>query len=398
MAQPAFGITINEVTTGPLPAQVGDFSTLALVVTAPNANAATFPLNTPVLVNSQDDDKIADLGAGGSVESQFTLIDAHSGDNSCNVIVVVVEEGADEAGTLANLVAGVAVLEDAASILGIAPRLVGVPGFTHQQETSNSANVVVTALQSTLDKLEAVAVVTGPHSSLQAFTDWRETITSDRVIPVETWVKIGNPAVDVDSCGAALALLAMVDNENGGRPFKSAANRPMNIVAPNRDIPFSITDGATEGQLILSQNGGIIVRGAMGAPGAIADSGFVFIATDTAASEPTYRFYNVRRGRDYIHTAYLNTLRLFLGRRVINQGTIEDIKETMANFLRALEATGDILGFAISFDASLNPVAQLQQGSITITAAAEEAPVLVHITIDSERLPSAFEDLASKLQ
>lgn len=398
MAQPAFGITINEVNNGPLASQVGDFSTLALVVTAPNADAAKFPLNTNVLVNSQDDDLVAALGAGGSVQHQFDLINAHSGKFSANVIIVRVDEGVDENATLANLVAGIDVLANAASVLGVAPRLVAVPGYTHQQAAPDQANVVVAALQGAMDRLEATAWVSGPHSSLQAFIDWRETIASDRVIPIETWVKHGSPAVDVCPTGAVMAMQALMDNQNGGRPFKPVANRPMNIIAPNRNIPFDIVDGAVEGQMILSRNGGVIVRGAMGAIGAIADSGFILIATDTAATDPTYRFINVRRGRDYIHTAYLKTLRHFLGRRVVNQGTVDDIKATMANILRGLVATNDILDFKIEFPAGLNPVDQLKQGRITITAAAEEAPVLVHITIDSERLPSAFDDLAASLQ
>lgn len=398
MPQPVFGITINEVNKGPLPAQVGDLSTIGMVVTAPNADAAKFPLLKPVLVNSDDDELVSALGEGGSVAHQFDLIKAHSGKFSANVVVIRVEEGADENATLANLVAGVDVLDDAASILGVSPRLVAVPGYTHQQETSNTANVVVTALQAVITRLEATAWVTGPHSTYQAFVDWRQTITSDRVIPIETWVKTGSPAVDVCSSGAAMAMQVLRDNENGGRPFKPVANRPMNIAGPNRSIPFNLVDGAKEGQMILAKNGGIIVRGSFGELGAIADTGFVLIATDTAADDPTYRFINVRRGRDYIHTAYLKTIRHFLGRRVINQGTIEDIKATIENILRGLVATNDILDFKVEFPAGLNPIDQLKQGRITFTAAAEEAPVLVHVTIDSERLPSAFEDLAAKLK
>ena len=398
MTAPTFGITINEVSSGALPAQVGDFSTLGMIVTAPDADATAFPLNTPVLVNSNDTALVDKLGETGSVAGQFDLVNDHSGRWSTNVIVVRVDAGVDDDATMANIIAAMDHVEGAAEIVGVSPRLICIPGYTHQQESSNVANPVVAALGGTLDRLEAIAFVTGPTASYQAWLDWRETIAHARIAPIAVGVKAGSPAVTYDAAPAIAAMWAQEDNKNGGRPFRSAANRPMNIVAPGRDIRFNIIDGAVEGQMILAQNGHIVVRGAAGAIGAISEAGFIYIGTETCSTDPIYQFVNVRRGRDYIHDAYLRTLRTFLGRRVVNQGTVEDVKATISNFLASLQATGDILGYEVSFDRNLNPVAQLAQGRITVTAAAEEAPVLVHITIDSERLPSAFDDLASALQ
>ena len=51
----------------------------------------------------------------------------------------------------------------------------------------------------------------------------------------------------------------------------------------------------------------------------------MFVGTDTAGEDDLWRFYNVTRGRDYIHLMFLRTLRFYLGRFNINGQTIEAI-------------------------------------------------------------------------
>ena len=64
MAQPTFGLTIKQVDNEPRPAIAADLSTIGLVVTAPDADAdaAKYPLTTPVLINSADTDAVKALG------------------------------------------------------------------------------------------------------------------------------------------------------------------------------------------------------------------------------------------------------------------------------------------------------------------------------------------------
>ena len=400
MANPIFGLTITQVDNEPRPAVAADLSTIGLVVTAPDADVDAFPLNTPVLINSADDVTVALLGATGTIASQIDLINAQltGFSASARIVIVRVEAGVDEDATMVNLIEGIAALEDAESMLGVAPRLIGVPGFTHQQDTPATANPVVAALPATLEKLVGHAVITGPHSTLQAYTDWRETISSKRLIPVETWVKVGVAATDVDSVGAVLGLIVARDNENGGRPFKSAANRPIQgIVNVNRPIPFSTTDGNTEGQQILALNGGIIVRGEAGSVTSLGSGGFTFVGTDTAGEDDLWRFYNVTRGRDYIHLMFLRTLRFYLGRFNLTGQTIEAILNTMKIALRDLEATQDILGFQVGFEASKNSPENMRMGRFTVNFKAEEPPVLRHLSIESYRYRPALDALLENI-
>lgn len=400
MAQPTFGLTITQVDNEPRSAVAADLSTIGLVVTAPEANADTYPLNTPVLINSSDSDAVDALGATGTIANQIDLIEAQLSGfaASARMVIVRVDEGVDDDATMVNLIEGIEALEDAESILGVAPRLIGVPGFTYQQEAPATANPIVAALTGTLEKLVGMAVITGPHSSLQGYTDWRETFSSERLIPVETWVKVGSPAVEVDSVGAVLGMIVARDNNNGGVPSKSAANRPMQgIVDVNRPIPFSTVDGSTEGQQILALNGGIIVRGEAGSVTSLGTGGFTFVGTDTASEDTLWMFYNVKRMRDYIHLLFLRTLRIYLGRFNLTKQTIEAVLQTMTLALRDLEADGDILGFKIGFEADKNSVGNLRLGNFALYFKAEEPPVLRRLDIESYRYAPALDAMLENL-
>jgi phage tail sheath protein FI len=400
MVQPTFGLTIKQVDNEARPAVEADLSTIGLVVTAPAADTTIYPANTPVMINSADDTAVDALGTTGSVRHQIDLINAQltGFSASARIIISRAEVGADEAATMNNLIEALEALEDAEAMLGVAPRLIVVPGYTHQQATSSTANPVVAGMASTLEKLVAHAIVSGPHDSLQGFTDYRETISSQRIIPVETWVKVGTGAELTDSVAAVAGMIVARDNENGGVPSKSAANRAMQgIVDVNRPIPFSTVDGATEGQQILALNGGIIVRGEAGSATSLGSGGFTFVGTDNAGEDDNWRFYNVKRMRDYIHLVFLRTLRFYLGRFNISKQTVEAVTQTMTLALRGWEADGDILGFRIGFTKDQNPVTEIRKGNFALYFKAEEPPVLRRLDIESHRYAPAIDAMLENL-
>ena len=260
------------------------------------------------------------------------------------------------------------------------------------------ANPVVAALPPVLARLLGTAVVMGPSTTRQAYDDWRETIQSDAIVPVETGVKYGVDASLQDSAPRVIGLAIRRDHEKGGRPFHSWANQPIyDIVGPARPIAFSLTDGSTEGQQILANNGGIIVRGEAGVETAIASGGFIYIGTDTCAEDPLWRFYNVKRGRDYIHLMFLKTLRFYLGRFNITGQTIDAILNTMRFALRDLKANGDILGYKVGFTRDQNSPENLRLGRFTVDFAAEEPSALRYIGIRSARYHPALDSLLDDL-
>jgi uncharacterized protein len=406
MSEPTFGISLTRIDNEPRPAVFSDMSVVGIIGTAPDADALVFPLNTPVFLYSDDAEKLGALGTDGTLRDAIVLINAQLGEFqvAAKVVVVRVAEGADADATIANIVGngtttGLSAFLDAGPVLGVIPRLLCAPGYTSQRETGE-ANAVCAALPAICAKLLAHAVVDGPASTEQAAIDWRETISSDRLIPVDPAVKVlsgGAPTV-VPLSPAVIGVAVRRDHEKQGRPFHSWANQPVQgIVGPSRPINFSLTDGATEGQRLLSANIGVLLRGEMGVESAIAQGGFVFVGTDNAGEDDLWRFYNVTRGRDYIHLMLLRTLRFYLGRFNITGQTIQSILNTMETALRNLKADGDVLGYEVKFTRDQNSPEELRQGRFTINFAAEEAPVLRYLGIQSARYRPALDALLDDL-
>jgi phage tail sheath protein FI len=406
MSDPTFGISITRIDNEPRPAVWSDMSVVGLIGTAPEADASAFPVDTPVFMYSDDVAKRHALGTTGTIPEALNLINAQLGEFqvAAKVVVVRVAEGESVDETIANIVGdgistGLEAFLLVGPLLGIIPRLICAPGFTSQRQGTD-ANPVCVALPAICNKLLAHAVVDGPATTEQAALDWRETLSSSRLIPVDPAVRVMNDTevAVVPLSPAVVGIGVRRDHEKQGRPFHSWANQPVQgIVGPSRPINFSLTDGATEGQRLLSHNLGVLLRGELGVETAIASGGFVYVGTDNAGEDDLWRFYNVTRGRDYIHLMFLRTLRFYLGRFNITGQTIQAVLNTMGFAMRDLKADGDILGYEVKFARDQNSPEELRQGRFTVNFAAEEAPVLRYLGIQSARYRPALDALLDDL-
>lgn len=266
---------------------------------------------------------------------------------------------------------------------------------------SVGANPVCSSLPSVLNQLIGHAIVESAGYDAQNDLDWRETLSSDRLIPISGGCRVMDPETSYiifrPLAPRIAGILVRRDHETGA-PFHSAANQAVQgIIGPMRDIPFALTDDANEAQELLKYNLGVLVRGEIGNDFAIANGGFVFIGTDNAGEDELWRFYNVMRGRDYIHLGLLRALRFFLGRYNIRGHTIQAILNTMKYFLRDLKAQQHILGYQVTFRADGNSVEEIRQGHLTVGFKAEEPPPLRRITIESARYRDAISAMISEL-
>lgn len=264
------------------------------------------------------------------------------------------------------------------------------------------ANPVCASLTPVLNALMGHAIVESAGISLIDDENWRDTLSSPRLIALSGGVKIQDPVsgdVIVMPYAPRQVGLMIARDFATGFPFHSAANQPIQgIVGPARTISFSLVDGETEGQVLLSANLGIIVRGLIGVETAIAQGGFVSIATDTLASDPLWQFYNVTRGRDYIELSLMPALRNYLGRANISAQTVTNILSTISGFLSDLKALQQIIDFKVNFLGSLNSSAEIRLGHLTVGFQAEEPTVLRLITTMSARYAPAIDAMVSQLE
>ena len=138
------GVEVVTVAGGPRPVQTIRSAIIGLIGTAPLADAAKFPLNEPVLVNSRGG--FAGIGASGTLPDALEGIFEQFG---AYTVVIRVEEGANSAETMANVIGGLNVttgaregvqaFRDAQTAVGVNPMLLVAPGFTGTRPTGVDA-------------------------------------------------------------------------------------------------------------------------------------------------------------------------------------------------------------------------------------------------------------------
>jgi phage tail sheath protein FI len=273
---------------------------------------------------------------------------------------------------------------------------------TYTAVTATLANPVCASAPAVLDQLLAHMVAESAGTSQAVDEQWRETLSSQRIIPLVGGCKITDPLTGATLTRPLAPRIAGVlvrrDHETGGA-FHSGCNQPVRgIIGPARRIKFAITDGANEGQQLLAANMGIVVAGEVGSDFAIASGGYVYVGTDNAGEDELWRFYNQTRGRDFIHLTLLRAMRYYLGRFNVSFQTIQVILTTVKNVLRDLQADGSIMGYEVGFQGNLNSPEEIRQGHVVISFKAEEPAPLRKITMYSGRYREAVVRMVADLE
>ena len=228
------------------------------------------------------------------------------------------------------------------------PRALSLPVAPPGARISKPTNPVIAALEANLGKIMAVAPVDVDDTSAANAIDARETMTSERLMPIGVAAKVwdGAQVVTRPMMPRVAGLMARIDNQvGGGKPFHPFANRELyGLAGLSRKIPFSTLDGSTEGQQLLAANVAIVAEGETGVDGAIADGGYRFIGTDNAQTGELWEQIHQVRGTDYIITQIIEITNQFLGRR-IHADTTESWINSIAFALRDHVNEGNILGY-----------------------------------------------------
>lgn len=361
------GVEVVEIDAGPRPIQTVRSSVIGIVGTAPLADETAFPLNTPVMIAGSLREA-AKLVAKEDTESKGrgTLPEALDSifDQAGAVVVVIrVEQGETDQATLANVIGGVnaqtghyegvKALLGAESKLGLVPRILIAPGFTHQREST--ANAVVSELIGIAERLRAVVIADGPNKTDEAVTQYAGDFGSPRVYVVDPWVQ------KLDAKGAVVAqpaspcvagLIAKTDNDEGF--WVSPSNKTINgIVGTVRPVDFTLGDANARANLLNEKKIATIVR----------QDGYRLWGNRSLASDPKWAFLCVRRTADMINESLLRG-HLWAVDRGITKTYLEDVTEGVNAYLRSLAARGAIIKGSCWADPELNTPDQIAQGKV----------------------------------
>jgi phage tail sheath protein FI len=402
MSAPQFGMQFSRPADEPVPVLGADFSKFLCIETSADASTETFPADTPVRGSSSDTDFVSALGTGLLADQVRGINDQLTGLNSgADVTVVRVAEGADAAATAAAIAAIVNGLASIPSAVNATPRIV-IAGRTAWRADLDTVSPVVAALQANLGKILAIAPVDVDDTSAANAIDARETMSSERLIPIGVAAKVyeGETLVTRPMAPRVGGLMARVDNENLGKPFNPIANRPLyGLAGLSRKIPFSLLDGSTEGQQLLAANVSIVAEGEVGVDGSVADGGFVFIGTDNAQTGELWEQFHQVRGTDYLVVKIMQITRQFLGSK-ISADKAEAWINSIAFMLRDHKADDDILGYTPAnqmFKASRNSPENIRLGSLTLNIGIEPAPVFKLANHEIRRYRPAVEGLVEEI-
>jgi len=393
------GVEVVQIDDGPRPIQTVRSSVIGLVGTAPNADATAFPLNTPVLIagNRVEAAKLDTLGSGEGTLPD--AIDAIFDQTGAVVVVIRVEEGVDAAATLANIIGGVDAATGAyegvhaflaaESVIGFAPRILCVPGFTSERPEdpvtpgTYLANPVVSELLGIADRLRAVIIADGPDSNDADAIAWAGDFGSKRVYVVDPGVKVldGTAIVSQPASARVAGIIAKSDAERGF--WWSPSNREVyGILGTTRPVDFALGDANCRANLLNEQNVATIIR----------QDGYRLWGNRTLSSDPVWAFLSVVRTADMINESLLRA-HLWAVDRNITKTYFEDVVAGVNAYLSHLKQIGAILGGKCWADPDLNTPEQLAAGKVYFDFDFTPPTPAEHVTFRSRLVNDYFEEV-----
>jgi len=349
------GITLVEASDGVRALVTVATAVIGMVVTAPDADAAAFPLNRPVLVTDAE----AAIGKAGATGTLPGALRAIADQVRTPIVIVRVEHNATPATLKANVIGttlvngqktGLQALTAAKAAVGVSPRIIGCPGLDSAEVTA--AMVVVAK------KLRAMSYAAAIGADIAAAAVYRATFDARELMllyPDFLVTKADGSVGSAPAVAYALGLRAKIDQETGFH--KTISNVSVaGVVGLSRDIQFDIQDGSTEAGVLNAAQVTALVR---------TDAGFRLWGGRTCAADPQFAFESATRTAQVLADTVGEGL-LWAIDKPLRPSLVKDIVETINAKLRELKSAGLILGGRAWFDADKNQAADLQAGKLAL--------------------------------
>lgn len=441
------GVEVLELDTGIRPIRTVRSAVIGLVGTAPDADDDVFPYDTPVLIAGSRA-KAGQLGNTGTLPAAMDGIFDQIG---AAVVVVRVEAEATELATMANVVGastgytGVHALLRAEVDLGVQPKILIAPGFTHQRSANGIVSIPVTtqgagyttapavtitngggsgatavavlgtganagkvvsisitnpgsgytsnptitiaappaggtqavagtAVRDTTvnpvvaellglaqasvglgERLRAVVIADGPNTNDADAQDYANDHGDKRLYVVDPWTKVlsGTSFVDQPASARVAGLIARVDAEMGF--WESPSNKLIQgIAGVSRPVPFALGDSNSAANILNENKVATIIR----------EQGFRLWGNRTTSDDTKWQYLSVVRTADMVNESILRG-HLWAVDRCINRTYLQDVAESVNEYLRSLQARGAILGGSCWIDPEANGPGDIANGQVT---------------------------------
>ncbi|MFM2590041.1 phage tail sheath C-terminal domain-containing protein [Vibrio sp. TBV020] len=369
------GIFGNTDNSGVRPMQMADTSFAVVVGTAPDADPATYPYKKPVLI-AGNVHKLAKLDMVG--DAKGTLFDALTAvydQKRCAICVIRVEEGADEAATIANIIGGVdpvtgeksgieAIL-DVQAVTGKRPRLLHVPGYLSNQS-------VLTKLLPIATRLRCKVFGECPGTTYEEAVAYRQ-LWGDKRLEL-FWPRMKNAHGRlVPMSSFMLGLEIQKDQDPNDGYSASISNRKVNGTL-GTEIPIDYVDGDTNCMAHLLNENQITT--------VILDDGYRSWGNLSCSDDPKWQFNSHVRVNDMILDMITSSLKWARDRKILAT-FVEDVTDSIQNGLNAEVRAGHLYGGGAWADPDLNPPESIIAGNFYVDYDFTPPGIAQNITVTS---------------
>ncbi|WP_410174193.1 phage tail sheath protein [Marinobacter salsuginis] len=358
-----------------------DFTTLA------GGDNEPFPLDTPVLV-TRIDEAIGNAGTTGTLPKALDAI----GDQTSPVMVVVrVEEGADEAATEANLIGttnaqgkktGMKALLAAEQNLGVKPRILGVPGL----DTENVTAELVTIAQ----KLRAFAYAYAHEcQTISEAILYRNGFGARELMliwPDFTAFNVNTATVEQAAAVArAMGLRAKIDQQVGWH--KTLSNVAVNgVTGIDKDVHWDLQDPNTDAGLLNANEVTTLIQ----------RDGFRFWGSRTCSSDPLFAFENYTRTAQILADTIAEA-HMWAVDKPMHPSLAKDILEGINAKFRELKLLGLIVDANAWLDPEINTEDTLKAGKLYIDYDYTPVPPLENLLFRQRITDRYLADFAARV-
>ncbi|MDQ9535589.1 phage tail sheath family protein [Serratia marcescens] len=350
-----------------------DSTVIGLVAVADDADATTFPLDTPVLITRV----ISVLGKAGKTGSLYKSLKAISDQVSTRVIVVRVAAAGTEDGakTQSQLIiggsqadgsyTGMFALLTAEQKVGYRPRILGVPMYDTQEVTAQLRVIAKQLRAFTYNYCDGCETIAEAKTYRQQFAEREGMLIWPNFI---AYNPVSGENEEFPAVAYALGMRAKIDNEQGWH--KSLSNVTVsNVLGISKDVFWALqAEDSDANELNANEITTLIKRG-----------GFRFWGNRTTDKD------------EYIFEVYTRSAQILADTIAEAQFTTVDSPLTPANVkdvtsginakLQGEVTAGRLIGAVCWFDIVDNPTTGIRQGSAVVRYNYSPVPPLEDLTM-----------------
>ncbi|CNJ99352.1 phage tail sheath monomer [Yersinia aldovae] len=365
------GVRIVEINDGTRVISTVSTAVVGMVCTGDDADAATFPLNTLVLIT----DLLAAAAKAGKHGTLAASLLAIADQARPVTIVVRVATGSNGAGTATNLIGGVdqngrytgmKALLDAQSVTGVRPRILGVPGLDSLH--------VSTALAGICQQLRAFGYISvyGCKTSKEALK-YRENFSQRELMMIWpdflSWNTTTNRSSVAYTTARALGLRAKIDQQQGWH--KTLSNVGVNgVTGISASVFWDLQAAGTDADLLNQAGVTTLIRA----------NGFRFWGNRTCSDDPLFLFENYVRTAQVLADTMAEAHQWAVDKPMTTT-LIRDIVEGIKAKFRELKSNGYLIDANCWYDDSANDKDTLKAGKLFIDYDYTPVPPLENLTL-----------------